>query len=53
MSAKEGHSTRTFNSLVFHTNAAVDFDFDGISDTVSAISMAMSLMVWDGMTGPR
>ncbi len=42
MSEKEGKSTGTFNSLVFHTNSAVDFGFADISDTV-----------WDGMMGPR
>jgi hypothetical protein len=53
VSAKEGQGTGTLNSLVFHTNSAVDCGFAGISDTVSSVSMAMSVTVWDGMTGPR
>jgi hypothetical protein len=53
VSAKEGQSAGTFNSLVFHTNSAVDFDFAGISDTVFDVPMAMSITVWDGMTGPH
>ncbi len=43
MSAKEGQSTGTFNSVVFHTNSAVDFG----SDTVSDVSMRMSVTVSD------
>jgi hypothetical protein len=43
-SAKEGQSTGTLNSLVFHTNSTVDFGFAGIFDTVSDVSMAMSGM---------
>jgi hypothetical protein len=39
VSVKEVQSTRTVNSLVFHTNSAVDFSFAGIS----AISMAISV----------
>ncbi len=53
MSAKEGQSTGTFNSLVFHTNSAVDFGFAGISDTVSDVFTAMSVAVWDQMKVPR
>jgi hypothetical protein len=45
VSAKEGQSTGIFNSLVFHTNSAEDFGFAGISDTVSDVSMAMSVTV--------
>jgi hypothetical protein len=41
---KEVQSTRTVNSLVFHTNPAGDFGLAGISD----ISMAMSVTVCDG-----
>jgi hypothetical protein len=40
MSAKEGQSIGIFNSLVFHTNSALDFGFVGISDKVSDVSMA-------------
>ncbi len=43
MSAKEGHSTGIFNSLVFHTNSIVDFDCVVISDTVSDVFVAMSV----------
>ncbi len=39
-----------FNSLVFPTNSAIDFGFASISDTVSDVSMRMSVTVWDGMT---
>ncbi len=35
----EGPGTGTFNSLVFHTNSAVDSGFAGISDMVSEVSM--------------
>jgi hypothetical protein len=42
VSAKEGQSKDTFNSMVFHTDSAVDFGFAGVSDTA-----------WDGMTGRR
>jgi hypothetical protein len=45
VSAKEGQCTGIFNSLVFHTNSAVDCGFAGISDTVSEVSMAMSVTV--------
>jgi hypothetical protein len=45
--AKERQSTGTFNSLVFHTNSAVDFGSADISDTVSDVSMTMSVIVWD------
>jgi hypothetical protein len=45
--AKERQSTGTFNSLVFYTNSAVDFGFADISDTVSDISMIMSVIVCD------
>jgi hypothetical protein len=51
VSAKEGQSTGTVNSLVFHTTSIVDFGFAGISDTVSHVSMRMHVTVWDGMTG--
>jgi hypothetical protein len=40
---KEGQSTGTFNSLVFHTNSEVNVGFVGISD----VSMAMSVTPWD------
>ncbi len=53
MSVKEGQSTVTFNSLMFHTNSTVEFGFARISDTVSDVSMAMSVTVWDGMPGRR
>ncbi len=53
MSAKEGQSTGTFNSLAFHTDSAVEFGFAGISDTVSDVSMTMLVTVWDRMTGRR
>jgi hypothetical protein len=42
---KEGQTTGTFNSLVFHTNSALDFGFAGIFDTISGLSMAMSVGV--------
>ncbi len=42
-----------FNSLVFHTNFAVDFGFASVSDTVSDISMAISVTAWNGMAGRR
>jgi hypothetical protein len=45
VSAKEGQSTRTFNSLVFYTNSAVDLSFAGKSDTVSFVSMTMAITV--------
>ncbi len=51
MSAKQGQSTDIFNSLMFQTNSTVEFGFARISDTVSDVSMAMSVTVWDGMTG--
>jgi hypothetical protein len=53
VSAKEGQNTGAFNSLVFQTNAAVEFAFAGISDMVSDVSMAMSVTIWDEMTGCR
>ncbi len=53
MSVKEGQSTDTSDSLVFHTNSAVDFGFASMSDTVSEVSIAISITVWDGMTGLR
>jgi hypothetical protein len=53
VSAKEGQITGTFNSTVFHINSSVDFGFAGISDMVSNLSRAMSVMVWDGMMGRR
>ncbi len=40
MSAKEGQIKDTFNSMVFHTDSAVDFGFASVSD----ISMTMSGM---------
>jgi hypothetical protein len=43
MSTKQGKITGIFNSLVFHTNSAVDFAFTSISDTVSEVSMTMSV----------
>ncbi len=51
MSAKERQSTDAFNSLVFHTDSAVNFGFAGISDTVSDVSMTMSVTVSDGIMG--
>jgi hypothetical protein len=51
VSAKEGQSKDTFNSMVFHTDSAVDFGFASISDKVSDVSMAMFITVWDGMMG--
>jgi len=48
---KEGQSTGTFNSLVFHTNSEVEFGFTGISDMVSDVSMAMSVTPWDAGHG--
>ncbi len=51
VSAKEGQSTDAFNSLVFHTDSAVNFGCTGISDAVSDVSMTMSVIVWDGMMG--
>jgi hypothetical protein len=48
MSAKERQITGTFNSLVFHTNSAVDFGFNGISYTISALSMAILVAVRAG-----
>jgi len=40
-SSKEGQSTGTFNSVVFHPNSTVDFDFARISD----VSMTMPVTV--------
>ncbi len=51
MRAEEEQSTGTFNSMVFHTNSAVDFGIIGTFDTVSDVFMTMSVMIWDGMTG--
>ncbi len=53
MSAKEGRSTGTLNSVVFHTNSEVDFGFAAISDTASSdVAMAMCVTVCDrGETG--
>ncbi len=45
---KEGQSTGTFNSLVFYNNSTVEFGFTGISDTVSNVSMVISVTVWAG-----
>jgi hypothetical protein len=53
VSAKERQTTGTFNSLVFHTNYAVDFSLARMSDTLSDVPMAMSVTAWDGMTGRR
>ncbi len=50
MSAEEEQSTGIFNSLMFHTNSAVDFGFPGTSDTVSDVSVTMPVTVWDGIT---
>ncbi len=57
MSAKEEQSTGSFNSLVFHTNSAVDFRFAGISVMVSDRREAlagggganMSAIIYDGL----
>jgi hypothetical protein len=49
VSAQEGQSTGTFNSLVFHLNSAVDFGFIDISETVPDVSIIMT--VCDGGEG--
>ncbi len=51
--AEEEQSTDTFNSVVFHTNSAVDFGFIGTPETISGVSMTMSVTVWDRMKGRR
>ncbi len=51
MRAEEEQSIGTFNSMVFHANSAVDFGMIGTPETISDVSMTMSVMVWDGMTG--
>ncbi len=48
LGVKEGQGTGTFNSLVFYNNSTVDFGFAGIYDTVSNVSMVMSVTVWAG-----
>jgi hypothetical protein len=41
VSAKEGKSTGTFNSLVLRTNSTVDFGFAGLSDAYLAMSVTV------------
>ncbi len=53
MNAKEGQTTGTFDSLVLDTNSTVEFGFTSISDTISDVSMTMSVTACDGMTGRR